>query len=144
MESTALPGKEEYANSEKFEVRHWDWEKENKISTIITKINHARKAQPSLQQTNNITFCETDNDMLLAYYKYNADKTNETFMVINLDAYYAKQGWIKLPLEALGTREGQQLQMIDLITGSSYIWDKEWCYVELHPALPFHLFKINK
>lgn len=144
MDSAAVPGKEEYLNSEKYEFRHWDWEKENKITAIITKVNEARHARVSLQQTNNIRFCDTDNDRLLAYYKYDEKKTDETFMVVSLDAYYTKQGWIKLPLEALGVREGQQLQMTDLITGSSYIWDKEWCYVELHPALPFHLFKIKR
>jgi starch synthase (maltosyl-transferring) len=143
MQSAAIPGKEEYADSEKYQIRRWDWEKENKITAIIAKINHARKAQPSLQQTNNIIFCDTDNEMLLAYYKYDDDKTNETLMVINLDAYYTKQGWVKVPLHHLGVREGQQIQLIDLITGSSYIWDKEWCFVELHPTLPFHLFKIN-
>ena len=144
MDSAAVPGKEEYLNSEKYEVRHWDWDIENKLTGIITRINHVRREQPSLQQTNNILFCDTDNDMLLAYYKYDQDRTNETLMVVNLDAYYTKQGWVKLPMHELGVREGQQLRMEDVITGSSYIWDKEWNFVELHPTLPFHLFKISK
>jgi len=44
----------------------------------------------------------------------------------------------------MGVQEGQQVKVIDLITGNSYIWDKEWNFVELHPTLPFHLFKIQK
>lgn len=144
MVSDAVPGKEEYLNSEKYQIRHWDWEKQNKITSVIQKINTARKNYPSLQQTNNIQFCETDNDMVLAYYKYDDDKGDETLMVVNMDSYYSKQSWIRVPMDELGIREGQQIQVQDLVTGSSYVWDKEWCFVELHPALPFHLFKINK
>lgn len=144
MVSDAIPGKEEYMDSEKYEVRHWDWKKENKITTLIGKINNIRREHPSLQQTNNIEFCDTDNDQLIAYYKYDDNRQDETLMVASLDAYYAKQGWLKLPLQSLGLQPGQNIVVTDLITGNSYHWDKEWNYIELHPALPFHLFKIQK
>lgn len=144
MISDAIPGKEEYMDSEKYEVRHWDWEKENKITTLIGKINNIRRDHPSLQQTNNIEFCDTDNDQLIAYYKYDDSRQDETLMVASLDAYYSKQGWLKLPLQSLGMQPGQNIVVTDLITGNSYHWDKEWNYIELHPALPFHLFKIQK
>ena len=144
MVSDALPGKEEYLDSEKFQLRHWDWKKENKLTTLISKINKIRKEQASLQQTNNIKFLAVENDQLLAYYKYSDDRENETIMIVNLDPYYGQKGWIQLPMSDLGIHEGQQVNVTDQITGSSYIWDKEWNFVELHPALPFHLFKIKK
>lgn len=144
MVSEAMPGKEEYHNSEKYEVQHWDWTIQNKLITLITRINAIRHEHPSLQQTNNISFCATDNDQVIAYYKYNDDHTDETIMVCNLDPYYMKQAWVQLPLKAMGVQEGHQVKVIDLITGNSYIWDKEWNFVELHPTLPFHLFKIQK
>lgn len=144
MVSDAIPGREEYMDSEKYEVRHWDWNKENKITTLIGKINKIRKENPSLQQTNNIEFCDTDNDQLIAYYKYDDKRENETLMIVSLDAYYSKQGHVKIPLHSLGIHHGHNIVVTDLITGNSYHWDKEWCYVELHPALPFHLFKIQK
>ena len=97
-----------------------------------------------MQQTNNIEFCEVDNDQLLAYYKFDDNRENETLMIVNLDAYYLKQGTLKLPLSSLGIQAGQSITVHDLITGNSYIWDNEYCYVELHPTLPFHLFKIQK
>ncbi|WP_224482696.1 alpha-1,4-glucan--maltose-1-phosphate maltosyltransferase [Robertkochia aurantiaca] len=144
MVSDAIPGKEEYLDSEKYQIRHWNWELENKLTSVMRKINWARRANPSLQQTNNIHFCETDDDMLMAYYKFDDLKENETIMVVNLDPYYSKQGWVKLPLDMLGIHEGHQMQVKDQITGSTYVWDKHWCYVELHPSLPFHLFELNK
>ena len=44
----------------------------------------------------------------------------------------------------MGVQPGEKLTMKDLISGNSYIWDKEYNYVELSPELPFHLFKIQR
>lgn len=134
-------GKEEYLNSEKYEIYKWDWDKQNKITTLITRINDIRKAQISLQQTNNIVFCGTDNEQIIAYYKFDDDLLNETLMVVNLDAFNPSQGMVRLPIEFLGN---QSVQVTDLITGSSYVWDKEWNFVALSLELPFHLFKIQR
>lgn len=144
MVSDAIPGKEEYYDSEKYQTRDWDWNHENKITMLISKINEVRKQNASLQQTNNIEFCDTDNEQVIAYYKFDDDKTNETLMIASLDSYYTKQAWVKLPLASLGIQNGQNITVVDLITGNSYHWDKEWNFVELHPTLPFHLFKIIK
>ena len=135
-----LPGKEEYLNSEKYEVRLWDWQIRNKITTLITKINLIRREQTSLQQTNNVVFCATDQEAIMSYYKYSDDKSNQTLMICNLDPYYGKQASVRLPVEHIGH---QPVRVVDLITGNSYWWDKEWNFVELHPALPFHLFKLE-
>ncbi|GEC79954.1 alpha-1,4-glucan--maltose-1-phosphate maltosyltransferase [Flavobacterium aquatile] len=140
----AMPGKEEYHNSEKYEIYHWDWNVRNKMTMIISRINKIRHEYASLQQTTNIQFCSTDNDQVLAYYKFDDEKLDETLMICSIDPYYAKQVWVQLPLNSLGLRNGQPIKVTDLITGNSYIWDKEWNFVELHPALPFHLFKIQK
>ncbi|MBA4320691.1 MAG: alpha-1,4-glucan--maltose-1-phosphate maltosyltransferase [Flavobacterium sp.] len=135
------PGKEEYLNSEKYEYFKWDWEKQNKITTLITRVNTIRKEQSSLQQTNNIEFCDTNNEQVLAYYKFDDDKENETLMVASLDAYHTAQAMVRIPNALL---RNLPLQITDLITGNSYIWDKEWNFVELSPELPFHLFIIQK
>lgn len=142
MLSDALPGKEEYLNSEKFQIYNYDWSKENKLTTLITRINHIRHQNEALQQTNNIKFCEIGNDNLIAFYKWNDDKTNELLIIISLDPYYAQQGNVQLPLADLNISAGQQVQVHDLLTGSSYNWYHEWNFVELHPALPFHIFKL--
>lgn len=140
----AMPGKEEYHNSEKYEIYHWDWNLRNKMTMIISRINRIRHEHASLQQTTNIQFCNTDSDQVLAYYKFDDEKSDETLMICSIDPYYNKQVWVQLPVNSLGLRNGQPIKVTDLITGNSYIWDKEWNFVELHPALPFHLFKIQK
>jgi starch synthase (maltosyl-transferring) len=94
-----------------------------------------------LQQTNNIEFCDTNNEQVLAYYKFDDDKENETLMVASLDAYNTAQAMVRIPNALL---RNLPLRITDLITGNSYIWDKEWNFVELSPELPFHLFKIRR
>lgn len=141
MVAAALPGKEEYLDSEKYEFFKWDWDKQNKLTFIITKINNIRKEHASLQQTNNIRFCDADNDQIIAYYKFDDNRQDETLMIVSLDPYYPRQASVRLPVESIGH---EPITVIDLITGNSYLWDKEWNFVELHPALPFHLFKIRK
>jgi starch synthase (maltosyl-transferring) len=140
----AIPGREEYYMSEKFEVKHYNWNVQNKLTAIIAKVNAIRHQHEALQQTNNIKFCHIENDNLMAYYKWNDDKTDELLIIVSLEQYYAQQGTVQLPLADLGVHAGQQITVNDLVTGSSYNWYNEWNFVELHPTLPFHIFKINK
>ena len=143
MVTEALPGKEEYLDCEKYEVRHWDWTIENKLTHIITILNNARANHPALQQTNNIRFCHIENDNLIAFYKWSDDRQNQILVVISLDPHYSQRGMVQLPIWEMGVSEGHEMRMHDLVTDSSYLWYNEWNYVELHPALPFHLFEIN-
>ncbi|NNC44366.1 MAG: alpha-1,4-glucan--maltose-1-phosphate maltosyltransferase, partial [Winogradskyella sp.] len=144
MISEAITGKEEYLNSEKFQICDYDWFKENKLTRIISKVNQIRHEHEALQQTNNIHFCKVENNNLIAFYKWNQERTDELLIIINLDQYYPQQGTVQLPLAQLGISQGHHLIVKDLVTQSSYNWHGEWNFVELHPTLPFHIFKIIK
>lgn len=144
MLDTPIVGKEEYYMSEKFQLCHYDWTVENNVTAIITKVNQIRKACSSLQQTNNIKFLETGNDQLIAFYKWDGNKSDETITAISLDAHHSQTGSVQLPMHDLEIHHGQKIEVKDLITNNSYNWYNEWNYIELHPNLPFHIFKINK
>jgi len=144
MVNDAIVGKEEYLDSEKYEIKHWDWQIENKITYLISKINQIRKAQPALQQTNLIEFCGIENEKLLGYTKWNEDDNNHILIVVNLDSYYTQKGMLRLPYETLGLGVGQHLKLTDLVTENQYEWLDEWNYIELNPTLPFHIFKMQK
>jgi starch synthase (maltosyl-transferring) len=134
------PGKEEYLNSEKYEFYKWDWDRHNKITTVISRINKIRNEHASLQQTNNIIFCATNNEKVMAYYKFDDEKQDETLMIASLDSNNTAQSMVQLPGDLLGKLP---IKITDLITGNTYIWDKEWNFVVISPDLPFHLFKIQ-
>ncbi len=143
MESQAIPGREEYADSEKYQIRVWDWTKRTRIMEIMSLINKARHHLSALQQTNNIEFLEIDNPQIIAFHKWSFDSQNKALIVISLDQHYVQKGWIKVPLQQWGIHEGHNVRVIDMVTEDSYNWDKEWCYVELHSVLPFHIFEVQ-
>jgi starch synthase (maltosyl-transferring) len=143
MISDALPGREEYLNSEKFQICHYNWEAKNKLTTVISKINLIRKENEALQQTNNIEFCNIENNNLIAFYKWNENKTNQLLIIISLEPYYAQQGMLQVPLHHIAGIAVNHYAVHDLVTGSSYNWSGEWNFVELHPTLPFHIFKLK-
>jgi starch synthase (maltosyl-transferring) len=143
MHSEAVPGKEEYHNSEKYEFKQWDWEAENKIMVLIKKINEARKILPSLQQTNQIEFCEIHNDKLIGYLKKDENNSCYTLMIVSLDSYYTQEGSVKIPLSQIGLNPQANFTVTDVITGNQYQWGPDWNYVKIHPSLPFHLFKLS-
>src|SRR5690606_16942389 len=53
MVHQALPGKEEYLDSEKYEIKAWDFTKTNKLKELIKLVNQFRKENQALQDTFN-------------------------------------------------------------------------------------------
>ena len=139
-----VEGKEEYWDSEKYEIQQHDWESTNRLTDIITLINKARKENPALQSTWNVHFVEVHNDNLIAYFKATGDKSNMILTVVNMDPHNTHSGHLQLPLKEMGISGGVKVTLQDLITQDSYEWTEEWNYVELNPhVIPFHLFKVT-
>lgn len=140
----AFPGKEEYWNAEKYELKHWDWEKETKITYLIRMINKLRKENPALQQTGKIQVCSVQNDQIMAYLKTHYEG-NTILCVVNLDAYHRQSGMVRVPLDRINKNYDEMYIAHDLITDAKYEWKGEWNYVELDPhILPFHLLRIGE
>ena len=139
----SFPGKEAYWNSEKYEIKHWDWEKETKITYLITMINKIRKENHALQQTNQIHTCAVLNDQILSYYKGH-ENGNKILCVVNLNAHQRQSGMVQVPLHLINKSHDEIFIAHDLITDARYEWRGEWNYVELDPhILPFHLLRIE-
>lgn len=144
MDHQALPGKEEYLDSEKYEVRAWNLERSTKLRSLIKMVNTLRNKNPALQDTYNFIECSIENEHIFSYLKYNEEEKNYLLGVVNLDPFNTQSGWVQLPLKKLKKLGEDTYLMHDLLTSNSYYWDKEWNYVELNPhVLPFHLFQIK-
>ena len=143
-DNVPMQGKEEYFNSEKYEVKHHDWKKTNRMTDIITIINMARKNNRALQSTWNIQFCAIENPNLLAYLKATDDLSNIILVVVNLDPHSRQSGYVQLPLARLKINGSVNVKAYDMITDDHYTWVQEWNYVDLDPfKMPFHLFKLE-
>lgn len=141
----AMPDKEEYSNSEKYELKFWDWDKPGNLRDLITRVNKIRRENPCLQTTRNIEFYETDNDHLFCYGKFTEDLPNIILVVANLDSFHTQSGWLTIPIKKLGIEPGQSYLVHDLLGDDKYIWQGERNYVELNPHIsPAHIFSIKK
>lgn len=139
-----VQGREEYYDSEKYEIKLHDWKKTNRMTDIISIINTARKQNKALQSTWNIHFCQIENPNLLAYLKSTDDLSNIILVVVNLDSHARQYGYVQLPLRQLKINGTVNVKAHDLITDEQYTWTQEWNYIELDPyRMPFHLFKIE-
>jgi starch synthase (maltosyl-transferring) len=138
------PGSEEYLNSEKYEIKHWDVESSNSLRELIGRVNKARRDNPALQRNDGYLQLETNNDMLFAFAKVGEDGTNRIVAVINLDPVNVQSGWVRLPHVDLNLPSGEPYELHDLLDGANYTWRGEWNYVELNPhVLPGHLLRVE-
>jgi starch synthase (maltosyl-transferring) len=143
-ENTPIEGREEYINSEKYEVRHYDWKRTNRMTDIMSLLNKIRKENAALQSTWNIQFCSIENNQLIAYVKSTDDLSNIILTVVNLDPTGKQSGYIQLPKEILKLSDKVNVKLHDLVTDEHYTWTQEWNFVELSPGkMPFHLFKLE-
>ena len=140
----AFPGKEEYMDSEKYEIGRHVWDTRGKLKQVIKMVNQIRKSNPAMHDTFNYRTCTVQNEKLFGYLRSDG-KDNHLLCVVNLDPYYAQSGMVLLPLNLVGINIDQSFTVIDLITEASHPWRGEWNYVEINPhGLPFHCFKITK
>lgn len=139
-----VEGKEEYHNSEKYEIKKYDWKRTNRMTDIISLVNKARNQHAALQSTWNIHFCEVNNVNLIAYLKVTDDLSDCILTVVNLDPNSSHSGFLQLPKHLLKLSGKINVKLHDLMTDEHYTWTQEWNYVELNPyKLPFHLFTVS-
>jgi starch synthase (maltosyl-transferring) len=137
------PGSEEYLNSEKYEIHHWDLERPDSLAEFITLVNKIRKENPALQNDHTLRFHTVTNDNLLCFSKRSLDGENVILAVINLDPHHTHTGFVELPAEEFGIETTRPYQMHDLLTGARYIWHGTRNFVEINPtSVPAQVFKV--
>ena len=143
-ENRAIPGTEEYQDSEKYEIRHWDWDRPGNIRDYITRINQIRHDNPALHTFTNLQFFTTDNDHILFYGKMTQDKSNILLFVVNMDPYHEQEARLTIPLLDLGIGEHDTYHMHELIQSLHHdVVGREYI-IRLDPNLePAAIFKLG-
>jgi starch synthase (maltosyl-transferring) len=140
-----LPGREEYANSEKYEIINWNLDQPGNLRPIIKKLNQIRKENAALQTIWNIEFLDIDNDYLLCYSKKTPDYSNIIVVAVNLDYFHIQAGSLKIPLQELGIPEAQPYLVHELLSDSRFIWQGRQNYIELNPDdMPVKIFRLQR
>ena len=143
--AVTAPGKEEYLDSEKYEIRTWDTDRADSLREFIALVNRIRKESPPLQADDNLRFHAVDNDQLIAYSKSAEDRSGTILVVVNLDPRHTQSGWVELPLEEFGLGDAAPFQGHDLLSGARFLWQGRRFYVALDPfAVPAHIIRLRR
>jgi starch synthase (maltosyl-transferring) len=143
------PGSEEYLNSEKYQVRHWDRSAAHSIAPLIARLNQIRRTNPALQSDLSLHFHNVDNPQLIAYSKsapaVDGGPPNVILTVVNLDPHNEQAGWVDLDLKQLGIGHDEFFDVEDLLTSAHYQWHDRSNYVALRPAImPAHVLRVTR
>jgi starch synthase (maltosyl-transferring) len=139
------PGSEEYLNSEKYEIKAWDFDRADSLRDFITRVNRIRREHPALHADPNLRFHPVDNNQLLCYSKHTEDWSNVILVVVNLDPRQTQSGWVSLPLHDMRINPDQDYQVHDLLSDATYVWHGGHNFVELNPdVVPAHIFLIGR
>jgi starch synthase (maltosyl-transferring) len=139
------PGSEEYLDSEKYQVRHWNLDAPGNLRSFITRINQIRRDNLALHFDRSLRFIPTDNDQILAFSKKTDDNTDVVVTVVNLDPHHTQSAWVRVPFWEFGLSHAEPYQVHDQISDARYLWAGEANFVQLDPnSCPAHIFRIRR
>ncbi|HTJ68705.1 MAG TPA: alpha-1,4-glucan--maltose-1-phosphate maltosyltransferase [Actinospica sp.] len=143
----AAPGSEEYADSEKYQLRPRDWaaaEAEGRsLAPLLTRLNNLRRDHRALQGLRNLHFHHTDSDAVLCYSKRDGDG-DTMIMVVTLDPHQTREATVSLDLPALGLGWSDRFVVHDELGGGTYHWGRD-NYIRLDPhENPAHLLTLRR
>ena len=132
-ENGALPGREEYRDSEKYQFKHRDWDAPGNIKPLITRLNKIRRENVALHNTNNLSFCGSDNSAIICYRKFTSSAEADVLVIVTTDFRHAQSGWIYVPTGDLGLSPDSVYEVEDLLTGEIFSWRGSRNYVSFDP-----------
>lgn len=148
MHHVPVQGREEYVDSEKYEIHYWNLDHPQSLRHYIARLNRIRRENPALQRNDGLRFHRVDsnyleNEQLIAYSKVTPDLDNIVLVVVNLDPVNLQSGYVQVPTAEWGL-EGD-FQAHDLISDARYLWNGDFNYIELNPqTTPVHIFRIRR
>lgn len=140
-ESAPMPGKEEYLDSEKYEIRIRDFDAPGNIVAEITQLNHIRRAHPALQTHLGVRFLPADNDQVLFFEKRSGDDL--VLVAISMDPHNAQAANLTLPLGDWGVGGDASLEVRDLLHAQPLTWQGSSQHVWLGLGQPYAIWHVR-
>ena len=133
-EAAPYPGKEEYLNSEKYELKAWDYDRPGNIREHIVKLNRIRRENPALWDFRNVVFTAAHNEQIIAYAKTSPDGDNCIFVMVNLDPRSRQECGYEVPLWLVGQPDHGAVEVEDLLQGYRFELRGKTHVIALDPA----------
>ncbi|WLH03204.1 alpha-1,4-glucan--maltose-1-phosphate maltosyltransferase [Pseudomonas beijingensis] len=143
-ESAPVPGKEEYLDSEKYEIRPRDFTAPGNIVAEIAQLNRIRRQNPALHSHLGLKIYNAWNDNILYFGKRTADGSNFILVAVSLDPHNPQEANFELPLWEMGLPDDAQTQGEDLMSGHRWTWYGKYQFMRIDPAnQPFGIWRIS-
>jgi starch synthase (maltosyl-transferring) len=143
-EAEALPGREEYLHSEKYEIKPRDWNAPGNIVNEISRLNRIRRDNPALQTHLGIRFHNAWNDQVLYFEKATPDRSNVILAAINLDPHAPQHTLLEVPLWEFGLPDDGSLEVEELMSGTRLRWRGKIQHWYFNPAeLPLAIWRVR-
>lgn len=136
------PGKEEYLDSEKYQIRVWDYDRPGNIVPEISRLNAIRRSNAALQSHLGIQFHNAYDENVLLFSKSAADG-NVVLVAITLDPFARREVQIEVPLWLFGLPDDAAIAAEDLMRSFQFVWQGKYQTVTLHPESPFCIWRIS-
>jgi starch synthase (maltosyl-transferring) len=143
LEHEPIPGREEYIDSEKYEIKVRDWNKPGNIKGYIGRLNRLRRENAALLQTRNLRFAQVDDGEVIGFVKESASRDNAVAVAIALNGHGPRTFWFHFGDITVGPNDDRRpvRAIVDLTNGERH--PVEWGGVRLtinptdDPALLF-------
>jgi starch synthase (maltosyl-transferring) len=144
-ERAAVPGTEEYLDSEKYELKVRDWSAPGNIRAYVARLNRIRRENRALHEYRNLVFYDSDEEHVLCYGKRSADGANAVLVAVNLDPFAPHEARVSLPLAALGIGADESFQAHEMVADQRHLWRGPIQRVRLDPqAEPAAIFRLER
>ena len=142
-EAAALPNSEEYLDSEKYQIRAWDWQRPGNIIGEITMLNRIRRTNPALHSHLGISFLPSSNPNVLFFEKATERRDNVLLIAIALEPYGIQDADVEIPLWKWGLGDGDAVAAHDLVSGDRFEMRGKYQTIRLDPqVLPFAIRRV--
>jgi len=131
LEHEPIPGKEEYLNSEKYELKTRDWHKPGNIADYIGRLNLIRRRNPALLQTRDFRFAQVDDEEVIGFVKESVERDNAVAVAIAVSGHGPRQFWFHFGDIEIGPDHARRrvAAVENLVTGERHA--VEWGGVRL-------------
>lgn len=144
LESEPVPGKEEYKDSEKYEIKPRKFDMPGNIVPDITRLNRIRKANPALHTHTNVRFYNAYHDEILYYGKPSRSGDDMILVMVNLNPHAANACDFEVPLWEFGLPDHGAVEVDDLVADRAFVWHGKMQHIRLDPAeYPFVIWRIR-
>ena len=135
--------RKEYADSEKYEIRAWDYDRPGHIKGEIAMLNRIRRDNPALHSHLGLTLLPAWNDNVMFFEKASAGRENVVLVGISLDPHHDQEADVEIPLWSWNLPDSASLPMEDLIANRAFTWTGKIQRLRFGPHLPFGIWRVR-